>query len=347
MKGSITNVIIDVYACGNVQTPSSRLRWANYKEKFDSRGHDFSFNVAKDFVYKRVVQTRPIRKADAIILQKVVFAPWILKAFRKKANSFLLDLDDAIWLPHSSRISNMVGSKKKLLNKWMDDSFPMFDNIIVSNEFLADYVRDFNKAIHVVPTSPSDKVVCKHEFATQSSDLFTLGWTGTKGNIFYLHSIEPALNRFFSDFPNSQLIVISDGKYKSEFPLVEKRTVNIPWTVENEQKYLRFFDVGLMPLTTDCWAMGKAAFKLILYFKHSVASIASGFGYQTEFVVDGENALLAVDNDQWYESLRKLVEEPSLRKKLATAGFQVYEKSFSEDVIFSKYLTVLEKWQFS
>lgn len=332
---------IDVYIL-NRSAPSARLRWANYRDHFAENGMELSIKEYIEHVFKRSKVKKKIEPADVIVIQKTVLAPRVVRAFRKQAPKLILDVDDAIWLSHSSIEAEQPTAKERIFRRWFVKSLDYFDRVIVGNDYLKNWVERYNSNISIVPCSPCDKWTGNTAYKEhEKKDKFILGWTGTRQNLFYLNSIEHALKAFFDRAPNAYLMVISDGVFETPDPMVNSRIINVPWSIENEQSYLIAFDVGLMPLTDDPWSRGKGAFKTLMYFRYSVPSVSSRIGFNTEVVTDGVNGLLAQDTQEWFEKLMLLYGDPELARRIGVNGHQTYLKYYSQDVVFAKYLEAM------
>jgi glycosyltransferase involved in cell wall biosynthesis len=56
----------------------------------------------------------------------------------------------------------------------------------------------------------------------------------------------------------------------------------------------------------------------------------------TDIVTEGENGLLAGDQDAWERQITRLAESPELRQKLGTAGRQSVERGYSLAVMVER-----------
>jgi glycosyltransferase involved in cell wall biosynthesis len=80
--------------------------------------------------------------------------------------------------------------------------------------------------------------------------------------------------------------------------------------------------IGLMPLTADEWSEGKCGFKLIQYLSLGIPSVSSSVGVNKKIIEEGVNGYFADCDEDWYNSIEKLLLNATLRKRMGTAGRQ-------------------------
>ncbi len=103
----------------------------------------------------------------------------------------------------------------------------------------------------------------------------------------------------------------------------------LPWSEEAEIDCLHRFDVGIMPLADDSWSQGKCAYKLIQYMAVGLPVVASPIGMNRKVVTHGENGFLAATADEWLDALKRLADDPDLRRRMGEAGRLRAERDFA------------------
>jgi glycosyltransferase involved in cell wall biosynthesis len=337
---------INIYTFGHDETPSTRLRWLNYKNKFEGNGIEVTIYPLNNFLYKRFFLKKQIEYADINIIQKAILPNRILRKIKRKSGILIFDIDDAIWLDHPSEKTNTTLSnkiRKKIERIIFKQSLSKYDKIIVSNNYIKNYILKYNNNIEVIPTAASD-----HETEKSKSDVsylnekFIVGWSGTKNNLIYLKKIESYIKKFFIENQNAYLLVISDSEFISKDCKFNKKIINIKWDIRTENALIKCFNIGVMPLENDEWSLGKAAYKLIYYMKYGIPSISTRWGFQQEFILNNENGILVQNNNEWYNALELLYNNKNFRKNIGELGKETYNELFDQDVIFKKYLNFLE-----
>lgn len=202
--------------------------------------------------------------------------------------------------------------------------------VIAGNAFLAEFARyargagESDPSVVVLPTPVDTEAIIPRDDDVQRPGL-RIGWMGTRGNLGHLMSIAAPLKRVLESFPDSELVVVTDGAPRFDsMPVRVKR-----WTSAEEVDDLRSFDVGVMPLRDNLWTRGKGGFKLLQYMAAGVPAVASPVGINREIVQHGENGFLAGSESEWEHCLRRLLTEPELRRRLGASGRATVEKRFA------------------
>src|SRR5690606_34951844 len=107
---------------------------------------------------------------------------------------------------------------------------------------------------------------------------------------------------------------------------VEDLTVeNLRWDLAREVEDLRSFDIGLYPITVSDsanreWLLGKSGFKSIQYLAVGIPFIVSPVGVAAEIGIDGTTHFSANTDEDWYNSLDRLLSDKGLRTQMGKAG---------------------------
>jgi glycosyltransferase involved in cell wall biosynthesis len=233
----------------------------------------------------------------------------------------VFDFDDAIYRLHTSDANRWFG--------WL--KFPgktaaicrLSTQITVGNAHLADYARQYNPNVTVVPTSV-DTDQYRHFGRNGSKRRLVVGWTGSSTSQYYLEQFAPTLRELVAR-RDIELRVISNRE-----PVLP----GIPhtwrtWSSETEAEEVGGFDIGIMPLADDPWARGKCALKALQYMAAGTPTICSPVGANCEVIRHGENGLLATTSEEWLNQLGSLIDDPALRRRLGEAGRETVEQKYS------------------
>jgi hypothetical protein len=325
---------------GFIDTPSSRLRWLNYRDDFIESGVDFEVEQINRYVKKKCLLYRDIPAADIIVIQKSMLAPGVLSAFSEKAKMLVLDIDDAIWMSHSSERSPLKRLKNRAIKFFLTRNLPAYHRVIVSCDSIRDFVSRYNDNVTCLATSPTDDFPQVEDISKLESMFegkFIIGWTGTGSNLSYLNIIKDYIRDFVVDNDDVRLVVISDRKYRTGDCPFDGKVINLEWGLGNESSYLDFFDVGIMPMSKDQWTIYKCAYKLIYYMKKGLANISTDWGYQRTFITNKKNGYLVDNNTEWEKALRALYYDRKHMKDMQVEAFNCYRKRFSKEAVFRSY----------
>jgi glycosyltransferase involved in cell wall biosynthesis len=234
----------------------------------------------------------------------------------------LFDFDDAIFMLHTSAANRRFA--------WL--KFPgktaaicrVSTAVVVGNNYLADYARQHNPRVTIVPTSVDVKRYQPRPRAATGP--VVVGWTGSSTSQTHLEAFAPVLRELLAR-RNVVLRVFSDR----EPVLPGIACVWRRWSpsVEDEVRELEEFDIGIMPVPDDPWARGKCALKALQYMAMGIPTIVSAVGTNREVIEDGRNGFLVTTPEEWLSRLESLVDDAALRQRLGSAGRATVEQHYS------------------
>jgi hypothetical protein len=318
--------------------PSQRFRFEQYVDFLADQGFETTFapiiredeypllyapgNTArKAAIFGRGLATRvwqaltrkdydvAIVQREAIQLGTTVFE----SALARSKTKLVFDFDDAIWLSDTSPANRRMSFLKRPGK--VGRLIAMSDMVWAGNDYLADYARRFNDAVHVVPTTiDTDAYVpCRGD----GTGAVCLGWTGSVSTIKHFRLALPALRRILERFGDRVTFkVIGDGDFREESLGIR----GTPWRAETEVADICDIDVGMMPLPDDAWARGKCGLKALQFMAMEIPVVTSPVGVNTEIIDDGVNGYLATTDDEWFNRLSELVEAAERRRAFGRAA---------------------------
>lgn len=259
------------------------------------------------------------------------FVPGLEGLARLVRAPIVLDIDDAVWL------EGLVGRAAPQLAQLAAAG-------IAGNVFLADWLSQHCRRVHVVPTA----IDCERfsPGTPQSSAApdrpVVFGWTGTSGNFPYLERIAPAVRAALDVLPGALLHVVADRRPPlSEVPASRIRFER--WTPAREAAALRAMDVGLMPLDDTDWTRGKCSFKMLQYMATGLPTVVSPVGMNVEVLAHGESGVAAATPAAWTEALVSLARDAALRARLGRTGRAVVLAHYDVPVIAARLARVFRE----
>jgi len=306
--------------------PSSRKRVLDSRAYLDSRGHEVTVREVPKGGMGRVALFAGLRRHDLVVIQKKLFGRVELGIISVLSSRLVYDFDDAVMFHEIER-------NEPLRGKYFTRFAAMCDRcrgVIAGNSNLAEFARyargagESDPSVLVLPTSVDTEAIVPRAHDPSRRGL-RIGWMGTRGNLDHLMSIAAPLGRVMSAFPDSELLVVTDGTPKFDAMPVRVK----PWSAVEEADDLRSFDVGIMPLRDNIWTRGKGGFKLLQYMAAGVAAVASPVGINGDIIEHGENGFLAGNELEWEQCLRRLLEDPELRRRLGMNGRATVESRFA------------------
>lgn len=285
-----------------------------------------------------------LREYDAIYLFRAACLAgpaWMEQLLPLFGRPMVFDFDDAIFYLHTSQANRYLG--------WL--KFPgktasicrLSQHVVVGNHYLADYARQFNDAVSVIPSSVDTEIYLP-QTAQPPASRIVVGWTGSSTSQTYLEAFAPMLRELIARYP-IELRVHSDRE--PELPGVPY--VWRKWSAETEVEEIRQFHIGLMPMPDEEWAKGKCAMKALLYMSLGIPAVCSAVGANCEVIQHGENGMLAATTEDWLGVLGALIEDAALRSRLGAAGRRTIEERYSKAHAASLFADVVRatvhNWQ--
>ena len=93
-------------------------------------------------------------------------------------------------------------------------------------------------------------------------------------------------------------------------------------------------DIGLYPIETSSsanreWLLGKSGFKAIQYMSIGIPFVVTPIGVCAELGVENKTHFAASTGEQWFNSLKKLLESAELRARMGGEGRKYALENFT------------------
>lgn len=254
--------------------------------------------------------------------------------FAQSRAKLIFDFDDSIWINDTSE-----GNKNLSWLKNPDKTrsiIKLADTVIVGNEYLAEYSRQYNPRTVIIPTT-IDTSYHKPQQLRPLRENVCIGWTGTSTTLRHFTDIEPVLLRIKSKYGERvRFKLINNAQYSNNKLGLE----TTPWTLNREIEDLMDIDIGIMPLPDDQWAKGKCGFKGLQYMALEIPTVMSPVGVNTAIIQHGENGFLARTDEEWYSILSQLIDSAELRRSIGANGRQTIIEKYSVECYKERYIAI-------
>jgi glycosyltransferase involved in cell wall biosynthesis len=326
-------------------SPGQRFRIEQWEPLLKRRGVDIDYHAFEDSelhgaLYKqgnlatklrfiarafgrRFASLRQAKDYDAIYLfrETALLGPAIFeRLFARSGMPIIFDFDDAIFVPYVSPANGYLSYLK--FPAKTRTSCRLAAHVLAGNAYLADYARQVNDQVTIVPTTIDTEKYRLEE--RPENPVPVIGWSGSYSTVQHLDTLRGALGKLARQ-ERFRLRVIGTPHY--EIDGVEVEAMN--WRAETEVADLRPIDIGVMPLPDDKWSRGKCGLKALQYMALGIPTLCSPVGVNGEILRDGENGFLAATEDQWIAHLTSLLKSAALRKQLGLAGRATVEAHYS------------------
>ena len=289
---------------------------------------------------RRWRDVRNVRPDDIVFIHREAFmtrGTFFERALRRRCRSMVFDFDDAIW-----RMDVSPGNRRL---RWLKDPaktariVAMADVVIAGNDYLADFARQHNPRVEVIPT-----VVDTDAYVSQRGNSprgpVTVGWTGSHTSMTHLREALPMLRQVKSQLGERvRFRIISDVPLDDEGLGAE----HVPWNSATEAQDLDAIDIGIMPMPDDDWSRGKCGFKGLQYMAMGKAVVLSDVGVNGRIVQHGVNGFLARKPEDWHELIGRLVDDAYLRQRSGAAARRSVEDHWSIHAVAPRYARILQQ----
>jgi glycosyltransferase involved in cell wall biosynthesis len=338
-----------------VQGASSRYRIWQYVPLFERAGHEVEVQPLLDDGYlaefyksgrkgwrwlatgyaRRLLGALRLRHFDAVICEQEIwpYVPALIELFFQRRNlRYFVDYDDAAYTKYS---------RSRIFQRKIPRIMAAAETVVVGNNHLAGYARQFAKRVCVIPTVVDLTRYPNHRDAG-TSEAIRVAWIGTPVTARFLKPLIPVMERLQSEHPrlSFRFIGAGDGFLRNGL-----RAETVAWSEQTETDLLSECNIGIMPVPDDEFMRGKCGLKLIQYMACGLPVVASPVGVNRELVEEAKNGFLAANVDEWLEKLDRLVRHSELRLSLGEAGRAKVAGGYTLEHGFSKWLEILEEGQ--
>jgi glycosyltransferase involved in cell wall biosynthesis len=264
-----------------------------------------------------------VRQFDAVYIfrEAALLGPAIFERLIKRTRvPIVFDFDDAVFVSYRSP-SNGYLSYLKFAAK-TKSICRLSSHVMAGNSYLADYARQFNPHVTVIPTTIDTEKYSVRQ--NKNSEVPVIGWTGSFSTVQHLDTLRGALQKLASR-QKFRLRVIGTPEYR--LPGVDVEAIR--WRSESELDDLRPIDIGVMPLPNDAWSKGKCGLKALQFMALGIPTMCSPVGVNTDIIKDGQNGFIADTEQEWVDKLGLLLRSAELRGKIGSAGRITVEQKYS------------------
>jgi glycosyltransferase involved in cell wall biosynthesis len=316
---------------GGIEPVASRPVPERVYQRLVERGRGGAGDKAVFYGLFLACRLRDVLRADrfdVVVIQRDLFPfgpPGLERLLIRRNPRLVYDTDDATYL-RPGFTPNTVFQRLRRFDK-VAEVVSRARWVSAATEPIAAWARQHNPAVSVVPMAV-DLAEYDHiqRGSSSATDTLTLGWAGTAGGLAYLHALAPVLRDLARSHP-LKLKVISGGYRRVSLQGLDVQAQ--PWRAETALRDMAEFDIGLVPLADTPFERAKFPFKLLQYLALGVPAVSARVGLANDVIRHAQNGLLAGSPEQWRESLQSLIVDAGLRRRLATAGRQTVEASYT------------------
>ncbi|MBA3648934.1 MAG: glycosyltransferase [Chitinophagales bacterium] len=264
---------------------------------------------------------------DIIFIQREAFltgTTFFENLFQKSGAKIIFDFDDSIWIPETSNANRKFA--------WLKDerktsrNIKLADLVIAGNYYLATYAKRFNDHVIIIPTTVDTDMFQPSPLEGKNNEPVCIGWSGSLTTIEHFKTCIPALKELKARYGNRiHFKVMGDENFSDR----ELNIQGTAWSEETEMAELNSYHIGIMPLPDNEWTRGKCGLKGLLYMSLAIPPVMSPVGVNCEIIQHGKNGFLAADQNEWVDTISRLIENPEMRTQMGMEARKTVVEKYS------------------
>ena len=341
------------------RVPGQRLKFEQYFDRLAAAGFEIQSRCFFDEAFYAILydrgryvqkalwtlrsyrrRWRAIREAAAydavyVHLWAAPFGPPVFEYLLQRTGvPFIYDIDDLIFLRRASEANRFVRWLKGKGNAHylMQHS----QHVIVCTEYLRAYARRFNPRVTNISSTINTDLYVPRPPRPPGTRL-VIGWSGSHTTVSYLVLLQGVFEELKRRYDFSIKVI---GHRRP--PLTGLDVSAQEWRLETEVEDLQAIDIGVYPLPSDPWVLGKSGLKALQYMGLGIPTVATAIGTALEIIRDGDNGFLARTPEEWVEKLARLLEDPELRRRMGASARKTIEERYSVKANTARYVEILE-----
>jgi glycosyltransferase involved in cell wall biosynthesis len=294
---------------------------------------------------KRVTETFTILQYDLIFVQREAmllgpaFFEWFYQLFGRIP--MVLDLDDATYVRYVSPTYGRIGSFFKFFGK-TDYLIKRSAAVVCGNRFIAEHVTSVGGKPKIIPTIVDTDIF---KPAEKDNPIPVIGWIGTHSTAPFLSLIFPVLERLGENYV-FKLKVVGAGPIQTAAKNFQVEY--LAWDMDREVEDFQSIDIGIYPImlsksANEQWLLGKSGFKAIQYLAVGVPFVMSPVGACADIGISGTTHFNAVNDEEWYTSLKKLLDSADLRRQMGNDARQFSLENYGLNLHLLRLAEVFER----
>ncbi len=310
-----------------------------YKESFVPGKHISKMYQLILATIRRLWILRNHSQYNVIYMQRELlpFGPPILeKLLRKTKAKLIFDYDDALFI-HKSSTYNKLASFFRSANK-TTEIFKTVHCVLAGNNYLRDKAAEYCDQAITFEVAEDTQRIRQRECHNNEKGI-TIGWLGSTSTIKYIKLISKSLVRIHKKYPDVHFVFMGGDP---NFNIPDLPAKHMAWSLENELKALKFFDIGIMPLPNEDWSRGKSGGKARTYMAAGVVAVCTGVGYNLELIKNGITGFLCNDEEEWFNALSHAIEDSELRQNIANNARSYVSEYFDLENQAEKLIEILD-----
>lgn len=246
----------------------------------------------------------------------------------------ILDLGDSLYTKYSR---NTDFYSRNFLKEKIPGLIQRADIVLSRNSSIQQFVKNFRNDSILFPLSldlrkydPISRIENGMEFE------FVFGFIGSFFSSHFLYKISDVLKELGRVYPIR--LVIVNGDENLDLPI---RCTHISSEDHSLSKEISEIDVGIFPLPYSLRETGNLSCSILEFMAMARPVVATDIGGASDYIESGVDGYLCKTSDDWYLSLRSLLDERESVYKMGLMARKKIEESYSSSKAIEKLLPIL------
>lgn len=229
--------------------------------------------------------------------------------------------------------------------------FQMSDAIIVSTSFLKESLNSLfpDKKIYVIPNTIDfdlwDGCVSDEKYEKKQPGTVRIAYTGCGNHNGDIEIIKPVISSLLKEFPNVEFLFAQEFECLKDIAHPRLKILRTWSNIINYPSMLKGwdFDIGIAPLRDNEFNRSKSNLRWLENSALKIPTVMSNVRPFQESVNEGLDGYLANSRTVWYEMLKRLIQDESLRKQTGRNAYERVKKDFNMDTVAKQYAKTLKE----
>lgn len=310
---------------------------------FEYEGHKFEVNIFDPNNLPGLNWMQVAEQYDIIFLNYINdpmgFAAMGLMA-RKNGRKIVFEVDDNLWQIKPDNTAYEVYKKGSEGAKNLTAIMNEVDMIVTTNGYLKNVIlsETFKRKdqVEVLPNYIDLDGLYTHRSEFKDNGNIQLTHFGSTTHFIDLESPEfvEGISRIMRDYPNVTFKTIGatipkfkmkwGHRYDNAFGHRDIYT----WVKEKFPQFMDETDIMVVPLADTTYDKAKSAIKFLEASSALKPGVWQDIRQYQEVIEDGKNGFLARTADDWYNKIKKLIDDVELRRNMGKNAFETVQKDW-------------------
>lgn len=313
---------------------SARYRTKHVAEELSANGFRASYTSQDSPFFMGSVKNFKI-----IVFHRVLFTDGVAKYFvcaKELGRTVIFDTDDLVYDPKYLHLmdyyTKMNALEKKLYEHGVGAEIladPYVTYCTTSTTFLKRKLEERGKKVFLVTNKMSEEDVkwaekVRGQKHAEDGTVHIAYLSGTPSHNKDFATITGALVRVLREFPQTRLVLVGPLDTESALNEFQDRIIRVPFAPRKEFfQTVASADINVAPLEMgNDFTESKSELKFFEAGLLGVPTVAVANETYRGAITDGVDGFLATTEDEWYEKLRELIANETLRKNMADNALQ-------------------------